>query len=103
MLSFYVSPPPFPSSPVLVDAAFFLAILLYSLVRPIHLAAWWYPILFYIQVRIHVRRFTTFFNHVTMHGTRIIPSTVDRFAGILILVLVCISAIVHFFSTLLYF
>ena len=36
---------------VLVDAAFFLAILLYSLVRPIHLAAWWYPVLFYIQVR----------------------------------------------------
>ena len=41
----------FPLHPsVLVDAAFFLAILLYSLVRPIHLAAWWYPFLFYIQV-----------------------------------------------------
>ena len=39
---------------VLADAAFFLAILLYSLVRPIHLAAWWYPILFYIQVKMHV-------------------------------------------------
>ena len=45
------SPPP---PPVLVDAAFFLAILLYSLVRPIHLAAWWYPILFYIQVKMHL-------------------------------------------------
>ena len=41
---------------VLADAAFFLAILLYSLVRPIHLAAWWYPIIFYIQVRMHVHR-----------------------------------------------
>ena len=40
-----------PCPTVLVDAAFILAILLYSLVRPIHLAAWWYPILFYIQVR----------------------------------------------------
>ena len=43
-----------PCPTVLADAAFFLAILLFSLVRPIHLAAWWYPILFYIQVRIHV-------------------------------------------------
>ena len=45
-----------PHSLVLADAAFFLVILLYSLVRPIHLAAWWYPIIFYIQVRMHVHR-----------------------------------------------